>query len=63
MYGSFLFDCMADEEADPELPKRIVEMIDKTDQERLELFEELNMNYFKDRIRERQDISFMNIPI
>jgi len=63
MFGSFLFDCIREEEMDPELPKRIVEVIDKSDQERFELFEELNWNYFKDRIKERQDMSFINISI
>ncbi len=62
MYGSFLFDCLTEAKDDPDLPKRIVEAIDKSDQERFELFKEMNDNYFKGRIEKLQDVSFMQIP-
>lgn len=49
MYGSFLFDCLIDKERYPELSPKIIDAIDKEDNDRKKIFDLVNNCYF-DRI-------------
>lgn len=49
MLGSFLFDAVIHKEKYPNLVEKIIKVIDKSNQDRKKIFDEVNTNYF-DRI-------------
>jgi hypothetical protein len=47
MYGTFLLDCIIMKPKQPDLLERIIKTIDKPNDKRMQLFEQINGYYFE----------------